>query len=341
MSLKIGIIGLPNVGKSTLFNALISQKKAQVSDYPFCTIEPNKGIVEVPDKKLHQIAQNLEIEKVVPATLEFIDIAGLVKGAHKGEGLGNEFLSHIQQVDLLCQVLPYFKSPEKAQKQIETIKTELMLKDLQWINQEIEEIDDEELLKLLEDIRQGLNKEKEIIDQNLSTEERSKIKRFNFLTDKKTIYVANVKEEDLGKDREDLNIPKDYLIISAKTEEDLTELKEEDAQEYYEALGLSKKALNQLIKKGYESLDLISFYTIKEDQSQVQAWPIKKGATAKQAAGMIHSDFADKFIQAQVIKADDLIEAKSLAEAGKKGAIKARGEDYRVKEGDVINFKHN
>lgn len=341
MSLKIGIIGLPNVGKSTLFNALVSQKKAKVSDYPFCTIEPNKGVVEVPDRRLKRIAQALEIDRTVPATLEFIDIAGLVKGAHKGEGLGNEFLSHIQQVDLLCQVLPHFKDPEKSKAQIKTIKTELILKDLQLINQALEEIEEEKEEELLEKVRQDLNKEVLIVEQDLSPEERKLLKKHNLLTDKEIFYLANVKEEELGKDQQKLEIPSDHLVISAKTEEDLTEIEEKEAEKYCQALGLDEKALNKLIRKAYRMLDLISFYTIKEDQSQIQAWPIKKGTTARQAAGMIHSDFAEKFIQAQTVDSKDLIKAGSLIKAAEAGQVKARGENYPIKDREVVNFKHN
>jgi len=340
MSLKIGIIGLPNVGKSTLFNALIAQKKAQVSDYPFCTVEPNIGIVKVPDQRLEKLADILNIPKIVPATLEFVDIAGLVKGAHKGEGLGNEFLSHIQEMDLLCQVLPYFKSPDSIKEQIETIKTELLLKDLHWLSQALERAKDPRERKVLEKIRERFNDNKGITEQKLDRETKKLIKNLNLLTDKQLFYIANAKESDLSFSPKELAIPKEMIMVSAKTEEELIDFSKKERQEYLRTLGLDESALDKVIKKAYQLLGLISFYTIKEDYSQIQAWPIKKGTRARKAAGIIHTDFEKKFIQAQIISADTLIKSGSLAKAAKKGLIKARGEDYPIANSQVVNFKH-
>jgi len=340
MSLKIGIIGLPNVGKSTLFNALISQKKAKVSDYPFCTVEPNIGMVKVPDQELEQIAKTLEIEKTVPATLEFVDIAGLVKGAHKGEGLGNEFLANIQSVDILCQVLPYFDSIDSIKEQVETIKTELVLKDLHWLGQALKQIADPREKKILEKIRAGLDDNKGIIDQKLGPKARKLIKPINLLTAKQIFFVANVKESDLSFTSKELGLKTDIILVSALTEAELIDLDTKDAQEYRESIGLKQSALDKIINKAYALLDLISFYTIKEDNSQAQAWAIKKNTSARKAAGKIHTDFADKFIQAQIIAAEDLIKTGSLVKAAEKGLIKARGEDYPVKNKEIISFKH-
>jgi len=341
MSLKIGIIGLPNVGKSTLFNALISQKKAKVSDYPFCTVEPNIGMVKVPDQKLKNIAKTLEIKKTVPATLEFVDIAGLVKGAHKGEGLGNEFLANIQSVDILCQVLPYFNSTDSVLEQIETIKTELTLKDLHWLNQALKDIDDPREKKILEKIKAKLNDNQGIIDQKLGPKAKKIIKPINLLTAKQIFFVANVKESDLSFSSKELGLKDNIILISALTESELIDLEAKDAKEYCESIGLKQSALDKIINKAYTLLNLISFYTIKEDNSQVQAWAIKKNTPARKAAGKIHTDFADKFIQAQIIAAENLIKAGSLAKAAEKGLIKARGEAYLVKNSEIINFKHN
>ncbi len=340
MSLKIGIIGLPNVGKSTLFNALIAQKKAKVSDYPFCTVEPNVGVVKVPDQKLKKLAQILGISKTLPATLEFVDIAGLVKGAHQGEGLGNEFLSHIQTMDLLCQVLPLFDTKASFEDQQEIVKTELLLKDLYWLNQALEQTKDPKGKKFLEKIREGFNNDQGIAEQKLGQKEKKELKRYNFLTAKKLFYIANAKESDLSFSAKELGLPKEMIVVSAKTEEELIDLSKQEGQEYLKAIGLKENALDKVIGKAYQLLDLISFYTIKEDQSQVQSWPIKKNTPARKAAGIIHTDFAKKFIQAQVVLADQLIKAGSLTRAAEKGLIKARGEDYPIKDGEVVNFKH-
>ena len=340
MSLKIGIIGLPNVGKSTLFNGLIAQKKAQTSDYPFCTIEPNKGIVEVPDQRLEKLGQVLSVSKIVPATLEFVDIAGLVKGAHKGEGLGNEFLSHIQGMDLLCQVLPLFDPQESIKDQKEIVRKELLLKDQHWLNQALEEIKDQKEKKLLEKVKEGFSNNQGVIRQKLTKKEKGKLRKYNLLSDKKIFYLANVKESELETPKKKLKIPANCIIVSAKTEEELIDLDKKDAEEYRKVIGLKENALDQVIAKAYRLLKLISFYTIKEDHSQFQAWPIKKKTRAREAAGQIHTDFAQKFIQAQVISARDLLKANSLAKAAEKGLIKARGEDYPIKDGEVVNFKH-
>ncbi len=340
MSLKVGIIGLANVGKSTLFNGLIGQKKAEVSNYPFCTIEPNKGIVEIPDQKLDKIAKTLELGNVIRAPLEFVDIAGLIKGAHKGEGLGNEFLSHIQEVDLLCQVLPYYQdqNPDDHKK---TVMTELLLKDLHQINIHLQSTDlSEEERNLLEKIKTRVNDGTPIKDQKIEKGERELLKRFNFLTNKKIFYIANIDENELSQ-KSDLKIPNEYIKISAKTEEDLIEIEKSEVLEYREALNIKESALDKIISKSYSLLNLISFYTLKQENSQIQAWPIRKGTTARKAAGVIHSDFEEKFIKAQIINWQDLVEAGSLKEAGTKGLVKIKGENYILKDGQVVDFKHS
>lgn len=340
MSLKVGIIGLANVGKSTLFNALINQKKAEVSNYPFTTIEPNKGIVEIPDEKLDQVSATLNLKNVIKAPLEFVDIAGLIKGAHQGEGLGNEFLAHIQEVDLLCQVLPYYQQGEDPQQHKKTVTMELLLKDLHYINQDLESSDiSEEEEELLVKIKNRINDNIAIKDQQLDKKERLLLKRFNFLTNKKIFYIANISETDLSK-KEQLKIAKDQIKISAKTEEDLIELDRNEIIEYRRELNVVQSVLDKIIKKSYKLLNLISFYTIKQENSQIQAWPVKKGTGAREAAGLIHTDFKDKFIKAQVINWQDLVKAGSLKNAGEKGLIKIRGEKYKLKDGEIVSFQH-
>ncbi len=337
MSLKVGIIGLANVGKSTLFNALVGSKKADVSDYPFCTIEPNKGIVEIPDKKLKQVASTLGPKNVIHAPLEFVDIAGLIKGAHKGEGLGNEFLSHIQEVDLLCQVLPFYREDEDPKEHKRTVLTELILKDLHYVNQFLESSDlDEEEREVLKIVKEELSNEKPVISQDLNSKEREALARFNLLTAKKIFYIANISESNLENEE---NISNSYIPISAKTEEDLIDLEDmTERAEYKQALGIKEEALDRIISKAYRLLSLISFYTIKQEVNQIQAWPIEKGSSAKEAAGLIHTDFAKDFVKAQIVSQKDLVKAGSFKKAGEKGLIKIKGEQYPVKDGEVINF---
>jgi hypothetical protein len=283
MSLSIGIVGLPNVGKSTLFNALVKGHQAKVADYPFTTIEPNVGMVEVPDERLDKIAQVLKLPKKIPATIKFIDIAGLVKNAHKGEGLGNQFLSHIREVDAIIHVLDGFSKDSNPDEAKEIVNIELELADIK----------------------------------------------------KPTLYILNVKEADVSKKH-----ASDTINISAKMEEELTDLSNNEAKQYLETYGLAQSGLIRLINESYNLLSLITFYTLIPHQ-QVQAWPILKDSKAPQAAGKVHTDMERGFIAADVCHYIDLIDAGSWQEAQHKGKLRTEGKEYIIQDGDVVLFKFN
>lgn len=302
MSLSVGIVGLPNAGKSTLFNALLSRQIAQVAEYPFTTIEPNTGVVEVPDKRLDKLAEFLKPEKVVPAAVKFIDIAGLVKGAHQGEGLGNKFLGHIREVDAIVHIVRGFTNPN--------------------VSHVHGKIDPQEDIKIV----------------NLELE-MAEIK-------KPTIYVLNISENQMtGElDNQIKTIPiiqsSSYPVIKvcAKLEMELAELKSEERKEYLEQLDIKESGLEKLIKEAYKLLDLLTFFTIKGGK-QVQAWSLKSGQTALDAAGVVHTDFAKNFIKAEVISFEELEKVGSWSKAQELGKIRLEGRDYKVKDGDVIEFK--
>jgi small GTP-binding protein len=297
MFLSVGIVGLPNSGKSTLFNALLSRQIAQVAEYPFTTIEPNTGVVEVPDERLDKLVQLIKPEKSVPAAIKFVDIAGLVKGAHQGEGLGNKFLSHIREVDAIVHVLRQFENPN--------------------VTHVYDKIDPKEDLGVV----------------NLELE-LAEIK-------KPTIYVLNVDEKQL-QDKEmtakDIGQAGEVIMICAKLEADLADLSAEERKEYLQEAGVNESGLDKLIKAAYKLLDLITFFTIKGGK-QVQAWPIKTGSTAIQAAEMVHTDFAKGFIKAEVISFNDLEKAESWRKAQELGKTRSEGRDYVVRDGDVVEFK--
>ena len=282
--LSIGIVGLPNVGKSTLFNALVKGHLARVADYPFTTIEPNVGMVNVPDQRLVQIADRQKIRKVIPATIKFIDIAGLVKNAHKGEGLGNQFLSHIREVDAVIHIIDGFSKNSDPEEAKEIINIELELAEIK----------------------------------------------------KPTLYVLNVKEEDLSKHPS----KKDTLIISAKMEEELTDLSDNEAKQYLESYGLAESGLVRLIQESYKLLNLITFYTLIPHQ-QVQAWPILADTKTPQAAGKVHTDMERGFIAADVISYTELIAYGNWQIAKDKGKIRTEGKDYTIQDGDIVHFKFN
>jgi ribosome-binding ATPase len=363
MALKIGIVGLPNVGKSTLFNALTRTKGAQAANYPFCTIEPNVGIVEVPDKRLETLAGIVHPEKIVPAAIEFVDIAGLVKGASKGEGLGNAFLSHIREVDAICHVVRVFGGGDiihvegsvDPKRDREIIETELVLADLQGIQKRIDKArkpadtgDKEKKMELqvCEKIEKVLHEGKLAVETQLLPEEEPVAKMLQLLTFKPFVYAANVAEDQLSNLKPDelkaqLGLPSSaqLVLISAKIEEDLQDLSPVDAAEFLSSLGVASSGLDRLIHAAYEALGYISYFTA--GVQEVRAWNIPKGSTGPQAAGVIHTDFEKGFIRAETIAYDDYVKFGGEAKAKEAGKMRAEGKEYIVKDGDVMHFRFN
>jgi len=344
MSLKVGIVGLPNVGKSTLFNALLKRQQALVANYPFATIEPNVGVVEVPDERLKILAEISNSGRVVPATVEFVDIAGLVAGAATGAGLGNKFLTHIREVDVILQVMRDFEDSEivkegsvNPETDYAVIETELILKDLETVTKTLESKDTkakgmEKKKSLVERLFAGLNDGKPA-RSILKTEEDWELAHDLFLlTAKKEIKVYNVSEND-PRLKEPMG---EYLYICAKVESELSDLDEADAGAYLAELGIKESGLDLLIKKAYASLGLISFLTTGEMESR--AWTTTKGAKAPQAAAVIHTDFEKKFIKAKVCDYDKFVEARGWKEASDKGWVRFEGKEYEMKDGDVVEF---
>lgn len=342
MSLKVGIVGLPNVGKSTLFNALLKRQQALVANYPFATIEPNVGVVEVPDERLSVLAEISKSGRVVPASVEFVDIAGLVAGAASGAGLGNKFLTHIREVDVILQVLRDFTDSEIVKEgsvdpksDYEVIETELIMKDLETVTK----------MRESKDLRvKGMEKKKEVVDklyeglnsgkparEILNEEEALLAKDLFLLTMKKEIKVLNVGEDDTR-----LNNDEGDLYVCAKIESELSTLAEEDAKMYLSELGIKQSGLDKLIKKAYETLGLISFLTTGE--METKAWTIKRGTKAPQAAGVIHTDFEKKFIKAKVCDYGDFVEASGWKVASEKGKVRLEGRDYEMRDGDIVEF---
>jgi len=365
MSLNCGIIGLPNVGKSTIFSALTCLS-VKVENYPFCTIEPNIGMVEVPDKRLTKIADILNIEKKIPATVEFVDIAGLVEGASKGEGLGNQFLSHIREVNVIIHIVRCFEDPDVSHpyenidpvRDIEVINMELILADLQTVEKSLQKntkllkSQDQKLKKnaesivpLLEKLQQGLKKGIPARNMDLKDEENRNIKDLNLLSAKEVLYVCNIDENNINSENKFIDAVKTYaekenafvVEICGKDEQEIARIKsEEEKKEFMEMLGLKDLALNRLIKSAYDLLGLQAFFT--ENGKEVRAWMFKKGSKAPEAAGIIHTDFEKGFIKAEVFHCDDLFEYGSKARIKEHGKIRIEGKDYEVKDGDVILF---
>ncbi len=352
-NLKAGIVGLPNVGKSTLFN-ILTKAKVPAQNYPFCTIDPNVGIVTVEDQNLIEIDNIIKSEKIVPAVVEFVDIAGLVKGAHEGEGLGNQFLASIREVSVIVHVVRNFKDENVVHvenrinpiEDINTINLELILKDLETVNKNIDQVSryaktDKSLqiwLDQLIKIKEHLEAEKLAIDYNWIDEVIEKRRGLSLLTDKKVIFLVNTNQAISGELKEYLD-DKVYLEIDLKTEEELMAMDEVERQLLVEELGLEQTGLDRLISVVYASLGLISFYTA--GKKEIKAWTIPTGYTAPQAAGVIHTDFEKNFIAADVVNFRDFIDQSGWEGAKNVGKVRLEGRDYVVKEGDIIIFKHN
>ena len=362
--MKIGIVGLPNVGKSTLFNS-ITKAGAESANYPFCTIEPNVGIVAVPDERLQKLARMYNTKKVTPAVVEFVDIAGLVKGASKGEGLGNKFLSHIRETDAICEVVRCFEDSNVVHvdgsvdpiRDIETINLELIFADIETIDKRLEKA--KKMLKadkkyqseinLLEKIKTELENGKPARQLEYNDDEKVLLKEMFLLTTKPIIYIANVSEEQLSDAENDENVKKvneyakkekaEVIPLCVKIEEELSTLDDSDKKEMLEALEMTESGLDRLIKKSYDLLGLMSFLTAGEPE--VRAWTIKKGTKAPQAAGKIHSDIERGFIKAEVISYNDLITEGSMVQAREKGLVRQEGKEYIMQEGDIVLFKFN
>ncbi len=363
--MKLGIVGLPNVGKSTLFNAM-TKSGAQAENYPFCTIEPNVGVVMVPDERLQVLRDMYNSRKMVNAVIEFYDIAGLVRGASKGEGLGNKFLSHIREVEAILHVVRCFEDGNVVHvdgdvdpiRDIETINYELILSDIEMLDRRIDKTRkqlkaDKKIqpyLELLERIKSVLENGESARTMDFDEEEKKLVKELNLLSYKPVIYAANISEDDLTDGVENnvhLKRLKEFaktensevIYFCAKIEEELAMLDDEDREMFLEELGITESGLDMLIRASYRLLNLISFLTAGEQE--VRAWTIKNGSTAKTSAGKIHSDIERGFIRAETIYYDDLVEAGSMANAKDKGLVRLEGKEYIVKDGDVILFRFN
>lgn len=365
MSLKAGIVGLPNVGKSTLFNA-ITQAGAESANYPFCTIDPNVGVVEVPDDRLHKLTEIVEPKRIVPTAFEFVDIAGLVKGASKGEGLGNKFLAHIREVDAIVHVVRCFVDENITHvsgtidpiHDIETINLELILADIESVERKLDrsrkniKSGDKQVVaevECLEKVIEILYQDKPARSIDLSDDEKLLIRDLHLLTMKPVLYAANVSEEEAANTEDNPYVQKvkafaaeeqaEVIPISAKVESEISELEGEDKDMFLVELGLESSGLDRLIQAAYRLLGLYTYFTA--GVQEVRAWTIRKGMKAPQAAGVIHTDFERGFIRAEVVSYDDLVEAGSMNGAKEKGQLRLEGKEYEVQDGDVVHFRFN
>lgn len=369
MSLSIGIVGLPNVGKSTLFNALSEAAQAEAANYPFCTIEPNVGVVSVPDERLERLQKIYPSQRTLPATLEFVDIAGLVRGASKGEGLGNQFLANIREVDAICHVLRCFEDGDVVHvdgsvdpaRDAEVIDTELALKDLETVERRIVRAQKDAKaagktgenaraeLEVLEKVRAGINDGLTVRRIPLEEEERLLLRELFLLTGKPVLYVANVSEDQVGEVEGDPLVAKaravaerdgaPLIVICAELESQIQQLPAEERPGFLEAVGLSEPGLHKLIRAGYELLGLRTYFTVGPQEAR--AWTIRQGWKAPKAAGVIHTDFERGFIRAEVASWEDWVREGSEAALRDKGLLRIEGKEYVVADGDVIHFRFN
>jgi GTP-binding protein YchF len=356
VALTIGIVGLPNVGKSTLFNAL-TKNDVLAANYPFATIDPNVGVVGVPDRRLPVLAELFQSAKIVPATVSFVDIAGIVRGASTGEGLGNKFLANIREADAICQVIRAFSDPNVVHvdgkidpaSDIETINTELVLADLQTVENALPRLqkdarlhkDRASLLAAAEEAQELLQQGRTISSTDL---DRGPLRELQLMTAKPFLYVFNVDPDEIAnKEYTDelrtLVAPHDAVFMDAKTEAELIELPDDEALELLQSMGQEESGIDQLARIGFETLGLQTFLTAGPKESR--AWTIKKGATAPQAAGVIHTDFERGFIKAEVVSYDDLVDAGSMNDARSRGKVRIEGKDYVMADGDVVEFRFN
>jgi GTP-binding protein YchF len=354
VSLQIGIVGLPNVGKSTLFNAL-TKNDVLAANYPFATIEPNVGVVGVPDPRLDKLAEIFASQRKIPATVDFVDIAGIVRGASEGEGLGNKFLANIRESDAICQVIRAFRDPDvvhvdgkiSPKDDIETIHTELILADLQTIEKALPRLQKEARLKketaatvaAVEQAQKVLESGETVFHAGL---DRAPLRELHLLTAKPFLYVFNVDEEELADEefkqsQRELVAPAEAIFLNAKLEADLAELDEDEALELLQTVGVEEPGLATLARVGFQTLGLQTYLTA--GPKEARAWTIRKGATAPEAAGVIHTDFQRGFIKAEVISYDDLVELGSVQEARAKGKARMEGKDYVMQDGDVVEFR--
>lgn len=367
IKMKLGVVGLPNVGKSTLFNA-ITHAGAQAANFPFCTIEPNVGIVAVPDERLDTLTKLYNSQKTTPATIEFVDIAGLVKGASQGEGLGNKFLSHIREVDAIVHVVRCFEDENIIHvdnsvdpiRDIQTINLELILSDMEIVTKRLDKARSmfktgnkqyQVEAQALEKILACLESEKPVrLLKDLTDEEQEILDSLFLITNKPVIYAANIGESDMGKNDDEIPLVQkvkefadaessEVIVICARTEEELSQLPPDEAKIFLDELGLKESGLDKLVKASYKLLGLISYLTAGEKETR--AWTIKNGTKAPQAAGKIHSDFEKGFIRAEVVDYDVLISCGSYLKAKEAGKVRSEGKDYVVKDGDVVLFRFN